>query len=401
MRTLGKIVIAPTAFKGSLDPIQAAEAMERGVRRILPHAETVLVPLADGGDGMLKCLVRAGVCYPESRTVHDALGRLQEALYGISPDGETGFIEMAQICGLAQLLPEERDPRRTTTFGVGEMIVFLRQRGVRRLVIGLGGSATNDGGSGALSALGWRLLERDGAPIAAGNAGLRRLRTVIPASCPPGDLEVILAADVRNPLLGRRGATMVFAPQKGATPDMLPEMERAMRRWAIAVHRAIGRKLSQVSGAGAAGGIAFGLMAHFPQARLVSGAQFVMEATGFESALKGAALVLTGEGRLDETTLHGKLTERVLRASRRARVPVAIVCGEFAGDTGALKRFGVVACETLVSNEISPAQAMREAEQLAEEKIAKLLERVKRLLGSRARRNVACPVRKGYNTNNL
>lgn len=368
-----KIVIAPTAFKGSLDPVQAAEAMYYGLRQVAPDAEAVILPLADGGDGMLKCLARAGGCLVRSHIVHDPLGRLREASFGISPDGSTGYVETAQACGLALLRPEERNPFRTSTFGVGEMIIHLLQQGVRRLVIGLGGSATNDGGSGALAALGWRLLERDGAPIAPGAGGLLRLKRAIPSPCGQEGLEVILAVDVGNPLLGRRGATMVFAPQKGATADMLPRLERAMLRWAITVHRAVGRKISHRRGAGAAGGLAFGLLAHFPLARMVSGAQYVMEKTGFERALKGAQLVLTGEGRVDETTLHGKLLSQVLKACRRARVPVAVVCGEFIGDLSALRDGGVVACETLVSKDISLEQAMQEAHALVQAKTQKLL----------------------------
>lgn len=376
MPAIRKIVIAPTAFKDSLDPVGVAQAMERGVRRALPDAETVVLPLADGGDGMLRCLAQARVCVLRWHTVHDALGRLHEAPYGISPDGKTGFVEMAQICGLAQLRPEERDPRRTTTLGVGEMIEHLLQQGIRNLVIGLGGSATNDGGSGALVALGWQLLDRQGNAVAPNNAGLSLMHRVIPAPCERTDVEVTLAADVRNPLLGRQGATMVFALQKGATVEMLPELERAMRRWAIAVHRAIGKKISQIPGTGAAGGLAFGLLAHFPQAQISSGADFVMRAVGFEDALREANLVLTGEGRVDETTLHGKLVSRVLRIAMKHRVPVAIICGDFVGEHSALARYGVLTCQTLVSEAVSLEEAMHKTAYLLEENSAKLLKQI-------------------------
>ncbi|MGQ9487005.1 MAG: glycerate kinase [Armatimonadota bacterium] len=376
MPAIRKIVIAPTAFKGSLDPVEVALAMERGVRRTLPGVETVVVPLADGGDGMLRCLAQAGVCALQWHPLHDALCRLHKAPYGISPNGETGFIEVAQICGLAQLRPEERDPRRTTTLGVGEMIEHLLQQGVRDLVIGLGGSATNDGGSGALVALGWQLLDRQGNAIAPNNAGLSHVHRVIPASCERTDIEVTLAADVRNPLLGRQGATMVFAPQKGATVEMLPELERAMRRWAIAVHRAIGQKISQIPGTGAAGGLAFGLLAHFPQAQISSGADLVMQTVGFEDALREADLVLTGEGRVDETTLHGKLVSRVLRTAKKWGVPVAIICGDFVGEHSALAQYGVLTCQTLVSEAGSLEEAMRRTADLLEEKSAKLFKQI-------------------------
>ncbi|GBC95373.1 Glycerate 2-kinase [bacterium HR16] len=373
MRAIRKIIIAPTAFKGSLTPVEAAQAMEHGVRRVLPDAEVVVLPLADGGDGMLQCLAHAGVCTLRYHTASDALGRVRLAPYGISADGETGFVEMAQICGLAQLRPGERDPRVTTTLGVGEMISHLLAQGVRRLVIGLGGSATNDGGAGALSVLGWQLLDKHGQPIPSGNAGLLHLHRAIPASPADEGVDVVLAADVRNPLLGKRGATTVFAPQKGATPQMLPELERAMRRWAVAVHRATGRKISRTPGTGAAGGLAFGLLAHFSQAQLVSGAEFVMQSIGFHNALRDADLVLTGEGQVDATTLHGKLLMRVLQAANRQGVPVAVVCGSVQGESTMLKQHGVLACETLVSERISREEAMREATVLVEEKTAKLL----------------------------
>lgn len=353
--------------------------MERGVRRALSDVETVVLPLADGGDGTLKCLAQAGVCALRWHTVRDALGRMHEAPYGISPDGETGFIEMAQICGLAHLRPEERDPRRTTTLGVGEMIEHLLQQGIRNLVIGLGGSATNDGGSGALVALGWQLLDRQGNAIAPSNAGLSLVHRVIPAPCERTDVEVTLATDVRNPLLGRQGATMVFAPQKGATAEMLPELERAMRRWAIAVHRVIGKKISRIPGTGAAGGLAFGLLAHFTWAQISSGADFVMRAMGFEDALREADLVLTGEGRVDETTLHGKLVSRILRIASKHRVPVAIICGDLVGEHSTLTQYGVLTCQTLVSEAVSLEEAMRETACLLEEKSAKLLQRMSRL----------------------
>ncbi len=373
MRTIRRIIIAPTAFKGSLTPVEAAQAMERGARRVLPDAEVLLLPLADGGDGMLQCLAQAGVCTLRYHTVSDALGRERLAPYGIGADGETGFVEMAQICGLAQLRPEERDPRVTTTLGVGEMICHLLAQGVPRLLVGLGGSATNDGGAGALAALGWQLLDRHGQPIPPGNAGLIHLHRVIPAPPADGRVNVVLAADVRNPLLGKRGATAVFAPQKGATPQMLPELERAMRRWVVAVHRATGRKISRVLGAGAAGGLAFGLLAHFPQAQLVSGADFVMQAVDFHDALRGADLVLTGEGQVDATTLHGKLLMRVLQAAKKQGVPVAVICGSLQGEPAMLKRYGVLACETLVCEGVSREVAMREAIVVLEEKTAKLL----------------------------
>ncbi|GIV19541.1 MAG: glycerate kinase [Armatimonadota bacterium] len=353
--------------------MEAARAMERGVRRALPEAEVVALPLADGGDGMLQCLAHAGVCTLHRHTVSDAFARPQQSVYGLSTDGHTGFIEMAQICGLAQLRPEERDPRRTTTLGVGEMIAHLLAQGVRKLVIGLGGSATNDGGSGALMALGWQLLDKMDKPIPPGNSGLLRLHRVVPPSPPDEQVEVVLAADVRNPLLGKHGAAAVFAPQKGATPEMLPELERAMRRWAMAVHRAIGRKISRVPGTGAAGGLAFGLLAHFPRAQIVSGAEFVMQAVGFTDALSDADLVLTGEGQVDATTLHGKLLMRLLRAARKQKVPVAVICGDMRGDHAMLTAYGAIACQTLVSPNIPREEAMRRANFLIEEKTVKLL----------------------------
>ncbi len=373
VRAIRKIVVAPTAFKGSLTPLEAAQAMERGVRRVLPKARVVVLPLADGGDGMLQCLAHAGVCTLYRHTVSDAFARPQESPYGLSADGHTGFIEMAQICGLAQLRPEERDPRRTTTLGVGEMIAYLLAQEVGKLVIGLGGSATNDGGSGALRALGWQLLDERGEPIPLGNAGMLRLRRVVPPSPPNEQVEVVLAADVRNPLLGEQGATLVFAPQKGATPEMLPELEHAMRRWAIAVHRAVGRKISRVPGTGAAGGLAFGLFAHFPRAQIVSGAEFVMQAIGFTDALRDADLVLTGEGQVDATTLHGKLLMRVLQASQKQRVPVAVICGDIQGEAAMLEPYGVIHCQTLLSEGVTREEAMRQASHFVEEKTVKLL----------------------------
>jgi glycerate kinase len=259
--------------------------------------------------------------------VHDPLLREIDAEWGLLGDGITAVVEMAAASGLPLLRPEERDPRITSTLGTGELILAAATSGAHRLVVGIGGSATNDGGAGMARAFGYRFLDGDARALPEGGAALARLARIDGQTDPRlVRVRIDVACDVRNPLLGPEGASAVYGPQKGATPEIVRQLDAALARYADLVERFVGRSIRDVPGAGAAGGLGAGLLA-FLDARLVSGAELVLGAVGFAKRIAGADLVITGEGRIDRQSGFGKLTGAVVEASRRANVPVGAVAG--------------------------------------------------------------------------
>lgn len=311
-----RVLAAPQEFKGSASAAEVAWAIAAGIRRAAPGAEVDECPLSDGGPGFLEVLHAARDGRLLRAAVHDPLGRPKEAEFLILDDG-TAVIEAARANGLALLRPEERDPLRADTFGVGELIARALEERPRRLVIGVGGSATNDGGAGMARALGARLWDGAGRPLPPGAAALAEVARIDwepPASL--SGIETLVAADVRNPLLGPEGATAVYGPQKGAGPAEIDLLEGALTRWAAAVRRSLGFDMATVRGGGAAGGLAAGLAA-FLGARIVSGFGLVAEAVGLEERMARADVVVTGEGRFDGQSLDGKVTGQVLLQARR------------------------------------------------------------------------------------
>jgi len=323
-----RIVVAPQEFKGSLTAVQAAAAIATGLTRVLPDTMVEQVPLADGGPGTVAAVVAAAG--GELRTVacRDPLGRPIAGAFGLVDGGRTAVVEMAAAAGLTLLRPEERDARRASTEGVGDLIRAAVGAGARRIVVGLGGSATNDGGSGMARALGVRFLDAHGHELPPGGAALLHLARVDIAGLDPRlrDVEVIGATDVRNPLCGPEGASAVYGPQKGATPAEVAELDAALRHYADVLRRDLGVDVAEQPGAGAAGGLGAALVA-FLGARLRSGFELVAEVVHLEPRLVGADLVITGEGRLDGQSLFGKTTVGVARLARRHAVPVVALCG--------------------------------------------------------------------------
>jgi glycerate kinase len=309
--------------------------MARGWRRVFPDADLDLIPIADGGEGTAAALAAAAGGTMVVRTVTGPLGDPVTASYALLDGGATAIIELAEAAGLTRLPPDRRDPRITTTRGVGELLhAALESPSVRRVIFALGGSATNDGGAGLLQALGVCLLDADGRDLAPGGAALTSLaradRTAL--SIDPTRLHVEIACDVDNPLTGPRGASAVFGPQKGATPAMVAQLGDALARYAAVLAAESGRNISDTPGAGAAGGTAAGLLWLFPQAVLRPGIDLVLDAVHFDDRLAGADLVLTGEGRLDAQTLGGKAIAGIARRARAAHVPVAAIVGGLAPD---------------------------------------------------------------------
>ena len=330
-----RIVVAPNAFKGSMSALDAAQAIAEGVRTAAPDVELVLIPIADGGDGTVDALVAATDGEQRTLVVRGPRSDRVDAGYGLIGAGSTAVIEMAKAAGLALLPPEKRDPRVTTTYGVGELLQRAYDDGARHFIVGIGGSATNDGGAGMAQALGYHLLDEQGHELPPGGLALQRLARIhvggVHANWKEAVVEV--ASDVTNPLTGPNGASAVYGPQKGATPEMVAELDAALRRFAEVIHRDLGIDVETLPGAGAAGGLGAGLVA-FTGARLRPGAEMVIENLRLDERLAGADLVITGEGRLDsQTARFGKGPAAVARHARNAGIPVIGIGGSLADET--------------------------------------------------------------------
>jgi glycerate kinase len=360
-RDAPRVVIAPQSFKGSADAVAVASAIARGVRRVWPRAQCVELPLADGGEGTALALVRATGGQMRRARVHDPLGREIDAQWGVLGDGITAVLEMAAASGLPLLREDERDPRITSTRGTGELILAAAASGAQRIVIGIGGSATNDGGAGMARAFGYRFFDTASRELPEGGGALARLARIEGQTDPRLVRPAIdVACDVRNPLLGAEGATAVYGPQKGATPEIQRQLEAALTRYADVVEAFVGRDVRSVPGAGAAGGLGAGLIA-FLDARLVSGSALVLDAVGFDKRLVGADLVVTGEGRIDGQSIYGKLTHAVTIAAKRRVVPVVAVAGILGPGHQAMRDAGIEAIETLAGEtEADRDTAMRD-----------------------------------------
>jgi glycerate kinase len=329
-----RIVIAPNAFKGSLSAQDAASAIAEGVRAAAPDAELVMLPIADGGDGTVDAMVAATNGELRTLRVRGPLGDPVDAPYGLIDSGATAVIEMAKAAGLALLPPDKRDPRVTTTYGVGELLQHAYDAGARHFIVGIGGSATNDGGAGMAQALGYHLLDDQGHELPPGGLALKRLARIHVGGVHANwsEAEVDVACDVSNPLTGPNGASAVYGPQKGATPEMVAELDAALKRLAEVIRRDLGVDVEQLPGAGAAGGLGGGLVA-FADGRLRPGAEMVMDALKLDDKLQAADLVITGEGRLDsQTARFGKGPAAVARHAKNAGIPVVGIAGGLADE---------------------------------------------------------------------
>jgi glycerate kinase len=360
-----KIVVAPNAFKGSLTASQAAAAIARGVREVLPDAEIVEVPVADGGDGTVEALVAAKRGEYRLVEVQGPLGDPVPAQYGLIDSGRTGIVEMAAANGLTLIPPERRDPRKTSTYGFGQLLEAVRRDGVLEIIAGIGGSATNDAGAGMAQALGYHLLDATGQELERGGAALARLERIDSSGFDRRwlSVRVNVACDVTNPLTGPRGASAVYGPQKGADAQSVRELDAALARFATVVERDLGKRVADIPGAGAAGGTGAGLVA-FLDASLVPGAPLVVEAAGFDEKLKGADFVITGEGQVDEQTAYGKAPGEVAKRAKAAGVPVYLIAGSKGQGWEALNQLGVSSVVTLREEGEDLQSAMHDADRL-------------------------------------
>lgn len=357
-----KVLIAIDSMKGSLSTFAAGRAAEEGVRLAYPDAETLVSPLADGGEGTVSAIVAGAGGVTEHITVTGPLGQPVVAEYGILPETKTAVIEMAAAAGITLVSDRERNPLKTTTYGVGELILDAATRhGCRRFIIGIGGSATNDGGAGMLSALGVSFLAADGTPIARGAEGLASLASIDPSGLHPAlaECDFNIACDVTNPLCGDTGCSAVYGPQKGATPDMILEMDASLERYADLTAKATGVSAKDASGAGAAGGLGFAFLSYLHGA-LVSGITLVMDVTGLEEKIKSADLVITGEGRLDGQSCMGKAPVGVARLAKKYGKPVIAFAGCVTPDAPLVNEHGIDAFFPIIPAPMTLAEAMDE-----------------------------------------
>jgi glycerate kinase len=343
-----KIIVAPNSFKGSLSASQAAAAIARGVREARPDAEVVEIPVADGGEGTVEALVSARHGTFRSVEVEGPLGDPVQAIYGLIDDGRTGVVELASASGLTLIPAEKRDPRRTSTYGFGELLDAVRKQGIDSIIAGIGGSATNDGGAGMAQALGYRLLDAGGRELGRGGAALAQLMRIDATGLDPAwrSVSVMVASDVTNPLTGPQGASYIYGPQKGADQMAVRELDQALAHLAEIFERDLDKRVADVPGAGAAGGAGAGLIA-FLDARLVPGAPLVVDASGFDKALPGARLVITGEGRVDAQTAFGKAPGEVAKRAHRAGIPTLLLAGSRGPGWESLISMGVNSVVTL------------------------------------------------------
>lgn len=322
------IVLAPDSFKESMTAKEVCEAMERGIKKGNPNVTCIHVPMADGGEGTMQSLVDATGGTVHTVTVTGPLGDQVEASYGISGDGSTGVLEMASASGIHLVPIAQRNPLVTTTYGTGELIKACLDHGVSRLLIGIGGSATNDGGAGVVQALGGKLLDAEGKELAFGGGELGRLARLDLSGFDPRlqDVEVEVACDVTNPLCGETGASHVFGPQKGATPEMIEQLDRNLRHYAGVMKQQLGKDIIDYPGAGAAGGLGGGLMV-FLNGTLKKGIDMVVDYTGLEEKVRQADMVWTGEGGMDFQTQYGKTPFGVARVAKKHGKPVVALAG--------------------------------------------------------------------------
>ena len=372
-----KILVACDSFKGSLDTLTAANCIKTGFQRVFPQAEYALFPIADGGEGTATAAVTAVGGRFVARTVTGPLGESVNARFAVLDNG-WAVVEMAEASGLPLVPKGKRDPAMTTTYGTGELLRAALDEGCRSILVGIGGSATNDGGAGMAQALGARLLDEEGRELPNGGGALSRLARIDRSGLDPrlAQCGIEVVCDVTNPLCGPEGASAVFGPQKGASPEQVERLDRALEGYGRLLEEMSGQPIMNLPGAGAAGGLGAGLVA-FCGGVLRSGVEAMLSMTGVERAMADADLVITGEGRIDSTTARGKVTSGVAKLARRFGVPVLAVCGGLSGPQRAVWELGVDGLMCLPNAPMTLDRSMAQAGPLltdAAERMARLLQ---------------------------
>lgn len=357
-----KIVIAPDSYKESLTAMEVAVAIENGFRHVLPEAEYIKLPMADGGEGTVQSLVDATGGDIIQHKVTGPLGEQVDAFFGLMGDGKVAIIEMAAASGLHLVAPEQRNPLQTTTYGTGELIKAVLDKGAKHIIVGIGGSATNDGGIGMAQALGIKLLDTYGKEIGYGGGALARLATIDMSELDPrlANVKLEVACDVDNPLCGEKGASAVFGPQKGATPEMVMQLDANLEHYAEIIKTQLGTDVKDMAGAGAAGGLGAALLGLL-NASLRPGIEIVMDAVNLVDVIADADLVITGEGRIDSQTIHGKTPIGVARTAKKYNKPVIGIAGCLSNDCHVVHDHGIDAVFSVVPRSVSLAEALKDA----------------------------------------
>jgi len=374
-----KIIIAPDSFKENLTSLEVATCIEKGIRKVLPRARCIKIPMADGGEGTVQSLVDATHGRIYKKQVTGPLGNQVTAHYGMLGDKRTAVIEMAEASGLPLVPRPQRNPLRTTTFGTGQLIIDALDRGAKTIIIGLGGSATVDGGSGLAQALGVKFLAADGKIIACKGSGgmLEKIARIDAKSLDPRirKTRFVIASDVTNPLCGPKGAAAVFGPQKGATPVMVKKLDANLKHFSDLIQRDLKKRVRDMPGAGAAGGLGAGLVA-FTGAKMKRGIDLVVNITGLTRHIRGADLVITGEGRVDFQTAFGKTPAGVAKAAKKFGVPCIAIGGSLADDARGVFAHGISGLESAAARDMDLAEAIRESRkhlEYAGERVIRLL----------------------------
>ncbi|WP_408900661.1 glycerate kinase [Photobacterium piscicola] len=357
-----KIIIAPDSYKESLTAMEVATAIEAGFRQVMPTAEYIKLPMADGGEGTVQSLVDASNGTIIEHAVTGPLGTQVNAFFGLMGDGKTAVIEMAAASGLHLVSPDLRNPMLTTSYGTGELILAALDHGVNHIIVGIGGSATNDGGIGMAQALGVQLLDSNGQALKFGGQALAQLATIDITTVDPrlANIKLEVACDVDNPLCGEKGASQVFGPQKGATPAMVAALDQHLAHYAAIIKQDLGVDIKNTAGAGAAGGMGAALLGLF-NAQLRSGIEIVIDAVNLGDIVQDADLVITGEGRIDSQTIHGKTPIGVARTAKQYHKPVIGIAGCLSQDCGVVYDHGIDAVFSVVPAAMSLEQAFSNA----------------------------------------
>ena len=357
-----KIIIAPDSYKESLTAMEVATAIEAGFRQVMPTAEYIKLPMADGGEGTVQSLVDASNGSIIEHQVTGPLGEQVPAFFGIMGDNKTAVIEMAAASGLHLVSPNLRNPMLTTSYGTGELILAALDHGVDHIIVGIGGSATNDGGIGMAQALGVQLLDNKGQALGFGGQALAQLATIDISHIDPrlAHIKLEVACDVDNPLCGKKGASHIFGPQKGATPAMVAELDQHLAHYAAIIKRDLAIDVKDMAGAGAAGGMGAALLGLF-NAQLRSGIEIVIDAVHLGDIIKDADLVITGEGRIDSQTIHGKTPIGVARTAKKYHKPVIGIAGCLSQDCGVVYDHGIDAVFSVVPAAMSLEHAFNNA----------------------------------------
>ena len=371
-----KVIISPDSFKGSVSAIEVAKSIEEAILTVEPTAKTVTMPVADGGEGTIEAIASCVQTEIHEMAVCGPMGEEAMAYYATIDNGETAIVEMAQASGLPMVPVEERNPLVSTTYGTGELMKAALDNGCKKMIIGIGGSATNDGGAGALAALGALFKDADGNDLLLGGGALADLAEIDLTNFDKRlfDIDITVACDVTNPLTGANGASAIYGPQKGATPEMVEELDSALANFAKVSTKVLGEDYSICPGAGAAGGLGFALLA-FCKAKFAAGIDIVLNVCGFEKELEDADLVITGEGRIDGQSVQGKVLYGIGMRAKEKNVPVIAIGGGIKEDSEALLDCGISAMFSIANGPMTLDYAMENGRDLIK-RVAKNIIRV-------------------------